>query len=84
MKTVRTVYDEGGMHWVRDTTQTPVGDVYALTANGWRQKGLLSTPQDFRVMTHLVEHGEQAQDNEGEQGDGGEDFNESERARNDQ
>lgn len=57
VKTVRTEYDEGGMHWVRETTQTPVGEVYALTANGWRQKGLLSTPQDFRVMTHLVEHG---------------------------
>ena len=49
-------YDEGGLHWRRTAIQTPVGEVYSLHANNWPRKLMLVTPQDYRVMTYVVEH----------------------------
>jgi hypothetical protein len=51
-----TEYDEGGQHWRRTAIQTPVGEVFSLHANGWQQKYVLVTPEDYRVMTYVVEH----------------------------
>lgn len=49
-------YDEGGLRWRRTTLRTPVGEAFSLHANGWQQKYLLAGPQDYRVMTYIVEH----------------------------
>jgi hypothetical protein len=49
-------YDEAGLHWRRTAIQTPVGEVFSLHADGWQQKYMLCTSQDYRVMTYVVEH----------------------------
>jgi len=49
-------YDEGGRHWRRTALRTPVGEVFSLHADGWQQKYMLATPEDYRVMTYVAEH----------------------------
>jgi hypothetical protein len=49
-------YVDGGRRMRRQVQRTPVGEVYATWAEGWHQKYFLETPEDYRVMTHIVEH----------------------------
>ena len=49
-------YVEGGKPMRRQIRRTPVGEIQATWENGWNKKYFLETPQDYRVMTYLVEH----------------------------
>jgi len=49
-------YDRDGLHWRRTTLRTPVGEIYSLHADNWQQKYMLTAPEDYRVMTYVVEH----------------------------
>jgi hypothetical protein len=51
-----TEYDEGGKRWRRTAYRTPVGEIHSLHADNWPHKYLLVTPEDYRVMTYMVEH----------------------------
>jgi hypothetical protein len=53
---VVTEYDRDGLHWRRTAIRTPVGEVFSLHADGWQQKYMLRTAEDYRVMTYAVEH----------------------------
>ena len=54
----RDEYDKDGSHWIRTGYRTPVGEVFELFKNDWRQKHLLVDAADYRVMTYIVEHTE--------------------------
>jgi hypothetical protein len=47
---------EQGKTFERRTVDTPVGSIYETFVDGWRQKFMLETAQDYAVMTHLVRH----------------------------
>ncbi len=49
---------ENGVQVRRQTQRTPVGDISATWANGWHQTYWLKSPEDYRVMTYIVEHTE--------------------------
>jgi len=51
-------YEENGRQMRRQVRRTPVGEVHAVWQNGWDQKFFLATPEDYRVMTYIVEHTE--------------------------
>jgi hypothetical protein len=45
---------EGGKQIERHTIHTPVGDLYETHVDGWHDKYLLETADDYRVMTYIV------------------------------
>lgn len=47
-------YVEGGESIRRQTLRTSVGELTQTWANGWHRKYLLETPDDYRIMTHIV------------------------------
>jgi len=51
-------YTESGKHMHRRTIQTPVGEIYETFMNGWRQRYLLETAEDYKVMQYIVRHDE--------------------------
>lgn len=51
-------YEEGGKNIRRRTVRTPVGEMYEIHADGWRQKFFLETAQDYEVMTYVARHAE--------------------------
>jgi hypothetical protein len=50
--------EEGGHKLRRIVRKTPVGDVTATWEDGWNKKFFLETPEDYKVMTYIVEHTE--------------------------
>ena len=40
----------------RRTMRTPVGEIFEVHADGWRQKFYLETAQDYAVMTYVTRH----------------------------
>lgn len=53
---VNDSFKESGRTVERRTLRTPVGEVYETFIDGWRQKFLLETPEDYAVMTYVVRH----------------------------
>jgi len=51
-------YVEEGRQMHRQTQRTPVGEVFATWVEGWHRKYFLETPEDYRVMTYIVENTE--------------------------
>ena len=51
-------YIEDGRQVRRQVQRTPVGEVYATWVEGWHRKYFLETPEDYRVMTYIVEQTE--------------------------
>lgn len=49
---------EGGVTVRRVVKRTPVGEIYALWEDGWDKKFYLETPEDYRVMTYIVDNTE--------------------------
>lgn len=56
IKWVKTEYTENGKKCIREALQTPVGEIYNLWEEGWQQKHMLVTAEDYKVMTYAVEH----------------------------
>lgn len=59
MRNVETddrTWDEAGRKLRRITRRTPLGEIHTTFEDGWRQKYFLETPEDYRVMTYVVEH----------------------------
>ncbi len=52
----RNRFSQDGHDMVRLTYTTPVGSVVETQANGWQGEHFLKTPDDYRVMTHIVEN----------------------------
>ena len=50
------VVQENGKSLRRRTIETPVGEVYELFEEDWRQKFYLETAQDYAVMTYVAKH----------------------------
>jgi hypothetical protein len=50
--------ERNGKRVDRSIMRTPVGEVWSTRENGWPQDYLLKTPEDYRVMTYIVEHTE--------------------------
>jgi hypothetical protein len=55
---VRDSFKENGKTVERRTLRTSVGEVYETFIDGWRQKFLLETADDYAVMTHVARHTE--------------------------
>lgn len=53
---LRETSDEGGKQFERRSLRTPVGEIYETFLDDWQQKFYLETPQDYAVMTWIVEH----------------------------
>ncbi len=56
---LEVVHDEvtvDGRPMHRATRRTPVGEIHTLSEAGWCQKHWLATPEDYRVMTWIVEN----------------------------
>jgi len=51
-------YVENGRQMHRQIQRTPVGEIYATWLEGWHHKYFLETPEDYRVMTYIVENSE--------------------------
>lgn len=49
-------YTQDGRTGRRRTIRTPVGEIFELYLEGWRQKHYLETADDYRVMTHVARH----------------------------
>lgn len=50
--------EEGGKRVRRLVRKTPVGDLTSIWENGWDHKFCLETPEDYRVLTYIVENTE--------------------------
>lgn len=53
---VSTCATENGRAVERRAIKTPVGEIYELYVDDWRQKFFLETAQDYAVMTYIVRH----------------------------
>jgi len=51
-------YEENGRKLTRRMMQTPVGEVYAVSEQGWMQKYWITTADDYRAMKYIAEHTE--------------------------
>jgi hypothetical protein len=51
-------YKEDGKTIQRRTIRTPVGEIFEVHADGWRQKFYLETAEDYAVMTYVTRHAE--------------------------
>lgn len=51
-------YEQNGRKLIRQTMRTPIGEVYAISEEGWMQKHWIRTSEDYRVMKYIVEHSE--------------------------
>jgi hypothetical protein len=51
-------YTEDGAAMQRRIQRTPVGELTATWEEGWHRKYWIETPEDYRVMTYIVEHTE--------------------------
>lgn len=51
-------YEEQGQTIQRRTMRTPVGEIFEIYADGWRQKFYLETAQDYEVMTYVTRQAE--------------------------
>jgi hypothetical protein len=49
-------YQENGTTVERRTLRTPVGDLFETFVDGWRQKFLLETAEDYALMTYVARH----------------------------
>lgn len=49
-------YSENGKDILRISMDTPVGEIYFLSANGWTQRYWIETPKDYEVMTYIVKN----------------------------
>ena len=49
-------FEQNGKPWMRSGFRTPVGEVYGLDEAGWRQKYLISEPDDYRVVAYIIDH----------------------------
>jgi len=49
---------ENGVNIRREIRRTPVGEISATWAEAWQRKYWLETPEDYRVMTYIVDHTE--------------------------
>ncbi len=49
-------YQSGGKTVERRTIRTPVGEVFEIFVDGWRQKFYLETPEDYAVLTYVARH----------------------------
>lgn len=61
MKGVELIEDtvmENGRQLKRLTRKTAVGNLSTTWDQGWRQKYFLETPEDYRVMTHIIRNTE--------------------------
>ena len=52
--------DDNGAHVARSIIRTDVRQISTPSTHGWLQKYRLETPEDYRVMTYIVEHTEVA------------------------
>jgi len=51
-------YEKDGRKLIRHTMQTPAGEIYAISEQGWMQKYWIKTADDYRVMKYIAEHTE--------------------------
>jgi nitrogen regulatory protein PII-like uncharacterized protein len=49
-------YNINGHEYTKRTLVTPVGEIYTLSEDGWTQKYLLETPEDYGVMTYIAKN----------------------------
>jgi hypothetical protein len=49
-------YRENGHEYMKRTLATPIGEIYSLSENGWTQKYLLETPEDYHIMTYITKN----------------------------
>ena len=50
----RETHQEQGQTIERRTLETEIGSIYESFIDGWRQKFMLETAEDYAVMTHIV------------------------------
>ncbi len=55
---IQESFEEDGQVINRRIMRTPVGEIYTDAAQGWVQKYWLKTPEDYKVMTYIVENTE--------------------------
>lgn len=58
-------YQEEGIPHRRMTMKTAVGDIWATWANGWNKDFWLKTPEDYKVMSYIMENTLMEPDREG-------------------
>ena len=58
VETEDRTYEEDGHKIRRVTRKTPVGEIVAIREDGWDKKFFLDTPEDYRVLTYIVENTE--------------------------
>jgi len=49
-------YEENGTQITRINWETPVGNVWCTCAEGWNKDFWLKTPEDYKVMTYIMEN----------------------------
>ena len=47
---------EDGKKLLRRTVTTPVGEIFEIYDDDWRQKHFLETIKDYKVMTYIAKH----------------------------
>ncbi|NMB47076.1 MAG: hypothetical protein GX998_11800 [Firmicutes bacterium] len=55
---ITDTYRKEGKVIQREVLETPLGNIYALSREGWMQKYWLETAEDYRIMTYIVENTE--------------------------
>ncbi len=51
-------YVENGKNISRISMDTPLGEIYTLSENGWTQKYWIETAKDYKIMTHIIKSAE--------------------------
>ena len=55
VEVVEETHHEDGHKTVRRTLKTDFGSIYEIYVDGWQRKFLLETPQDYAVMTRIIQ-----------------------------
>ncbi len=56
VEVIEETHREDGHTIVRRTLKTDFGSIYETYVDGWQRKFLLETPEDYAVMTRIVQH----------------------------